>query len=73
MSAPFEPLGSEIVTHGPHSQTLQARVFDLVQAMRIKDGNEGVMVSNNCEVAQSSEEEMALLDHPCNCASIPAQ
>ena len=25
------------------------------------------MVSNNREVAQSSEEEMALLDRPCNC------
>ena len=63
----LEPLGSEIVTDDPHSQTLQPRVFDLVQAMRIKDGNKGVMVSNNREVAQSSEEEMALLDRPCNC------
>ena len=63
----LEPLGSEIVTHDPRSQTLQKKVFDLVQAMRIKDGNEGVMVSNNREVAQSSEEEMALLDRPCNC------
>ena len=63
----LEPLGSEIVTHDPRSQTLQPRVFDLVQAMRIKDRNKEVMVSNNREVAQSSEEEMALLDRPCNC------
>lgn len=56
-----------IVTHDPCLQTLQARVFDLIQAMRIKDGNKGVIVSSNREVAQSSEEEMALLDYPCDC------
>ena len=63
----LEPLGSEIVTHDPRSQTLQARVFNLVQAMRVKDGNKGVMVRDDREMAQSSKEEMALLDGPCNC------
>ena len=29
----LEPLGSEIVTHDPRLQTLQVRVFNLVQAM----------------------------------------
>ena len=57
----------KIVTHDLCLQTLQVRVFDLIQAMRIKDGNKVVIVSSNREVAQSSEEEMALLDHPCDC------
>ena len=60
----LEPLGSEVVTYDPCSQALQTRIFNLVQAMRVEDWNEGVVVGDNCEVVQSSEKEMALLDGP---------
>ena len=63
----LESLGSKIVMHDSPSQTLQGSAFNLVQAMRVKNGNKGVAISDNNEMAQFSKEEMVLLDGQGNC------
>ena len=54
-------------THDFSSKPLQAGVLDFIESVLVVDGEKGVVVSDDREVWEPSQEEVTFRDSPCYC------